>query len=156
MKVGEYEKFDENCAIARVKNQVSSETFYVVCAETMGWKEDGLGKVVSKGKTRDEALVNAIKFFVKRQVEFEKKYCEPSDEDENPENVHNFMSNVHNLLHKVLFKIGEISLCNNEDVILPIQAWTWNEEQGYHDDKGKFWNAYIGFDENEKCVEFNP
>jgi len=147
MKVGDYEKFDEICGICRVKNEVNNESFYVVFANTDPSIFHGLGDVVSKGKTRDEALKNAIKFFVKRQKKIEEDFCENENED---------LKNVYNLLSEAKCKLNEIVLCNSEEVILPIQAWSWDGETGFSDQEGVFWNASIKLNEDGKCEEFSP
>lgn len=147
MKVGDYEKFDEICGICRVKNEVNNESFYVVFANTDPSIFRELGDVVSKGKTRDEALKNAIKFFVKRQKKIEEDFCENENED---------LKNVYNLLSEVKGKLNEIVLCNSEEVILPMQAWSWDGEEGFKDIEGVFWNASIRLNEDGKCEEFTP
>lgn len=150
MKIGDHEKFDEMCGITRVKNEVSGEDFYVVFANpsTFEHEVDELGDVISKGKTRDEALKNAIKFFVKRQKHFEKSFCE--DENES-------LENIHTMLNEVKYKLSKMSLYNSEEVILPMQAWKYqNNNTEIIDDKDVFWNASIRLNQQGKCEEFSP
>lgn len=134
MKVGEYEEFDKYCGIACVENEVTKKEWYVVFADIFKSEYENireLGQVISRGKDREEALINAIKFLISREVD----YGDALDE----ENKYG-----KNIVHQFIEFLNGRSLTNDPHVILPMKAWTHNYEKGCIEDiEGKFWNADI-------------
>lgn len=148
MKSGDYEKFNECCGIACVKNVVTNEDWIVVYADAFDkslFDDNELGQVMGKGKTKEEALVDAIKFFVSR----EKVY-----EDSLSENDENEVYKLKNMLDDAIQFLSSRMLTNQKEVVLPTKAWEYNREGGISetDEHG---NASIFINSDGKVVEGN-
>lgn len=146
MKLGDYEKFNECCGIACVKNEVTNEDWIVVYADVFDKSLDDneLGQVMGKGKTKEEALIDAIKFFVDR----EKVY-----EDSLTENDENEIYNLKHMLDDAVKFLSSRMLTNQRKVVLPTMAWEHTKEG--ISDTGEHWNASIFIDSDGKAVEGN-
>lgn len=142
MKLGDHEKFNDCCGIAFVKNEVKKKKYYVVYANVYNYKlhEYELGDAIGKGLTKEEALIDAIKFLVDR----EKKYSNELDE----ENPNSMISKLKEVNYYLEFR----QLGNNDPVVLPIQSWEYKDGE-YRDKENEFWNADIILDNENKAVE---
>lgn len=147
MKEGDYIKFNDFCGLACVKNEVTNDTWVVVYADvfTKLFNDPVLGQVVGKGKTTEEALIDAIKFFVRREEIYENALNENDEEDCN---------NVKSILHEAFNFLSSRMLSNQKEIVLPTKAWTFDYQKGYTE-TGKIWNADIFIDKEGKAVEGN-
>lgn len=146
MKLGDLEKFNHTCGIACVKNEVTNEDWIVVYANTFDKSllEDGeLGRAVGKGRTKEEALIDAIKFFVKRENVYE---------DSLAENDKNEIYNIRDMLDEAIQFLSSKMLTNQKEVILPIKGWKYNPDNSISD-TDEYWNATIFIDSQGKAVE---
>jgi hypothetical protein len=137
MKIGEYKRFDEDCGIACVFNEVSNKKVIVIYADVFDStiRHAGeLGNVIGKGQDEKEAMIDAIKYLIRRERRFEQSLSENDHSNSNPINV----------LHKAIEFLESQCLTNADEVVLPIQAWTTNyQENKIEDIEGEFWNANI-------------
>ncbi|CCB87135.1 hypothetical protein [Parachlamydia acanthamoebae] len=147
MKLGNIENFNDCCGIACVKNEVTNEDWIVVYANVFDkslLEDNELGKAVGKGITKEEALIDAIKFFVKR----EKVY-----EDSLTENNENEICNLKDMLNEAIQYLSSRMLTNQREIVLPIRGWEYNLDSISETDE--HWNASIFIDSEGKAVEGN-
>lgn len=140
MKIGDYEKFNECCGMACVANEATNENWVVVYADVFDkslFADGELGRVVGKGKTKEEALIDAVKFLICREKVYEDALSE---------------NNVNNVLLEAIQFLSSRMLTNQKEVVLPIKAWEYNCE-GDISKTGEHWNASIFIDSEGKAVE---
>lgn len=63
MKIGEFERFNPYCGIAKVQ-QENGEEWFVVYGDYISTDHE-LGSVIGKGKTREEALIDGFRNYNK-------------------------------------------------------------------------------------------
>jgi hypothetical protein len=137
MKNGEFQRFNKFCGIAKIQDEITKEEWFVVYTDFLEISHE-LGDSIGRGKTKDEAFVNAI-------INFNKyvRYVE--------DKVESFQKN----------SIDDLSFTNiqsklfEDNVIYPIE----DEEYIYKDydlieirGNGKYINASIGLDEEGNAV----
>jgi hypothetical protein len=66
MNKNEYRKISDQCGIASIQEwgNKNGEWWYVVYVQTSHWDNEGVGEVFGKGKTIEEALIQAVKNLV--------------------------------------------------------------------------------------------
>lgn len=139
MKKGKYKRFNAYCGIAKVEHE--GEEFYVVYSDYMKDSLD-LGELFGKGKTKEEALENAV-------VNLNKLFrlsCKKI------EKINKILNKQHDgieleYLHGTLF---------DKEPIIPIE--NWRSEMDCENGTGKivytgeFHNADVMISEGEACL----
>lgn len=146
MQLGDIEKFNDCCGIACIKNEVTNEDWVVVYANAFDkslLEDNELGRAVGKGKTREEALIDAIKFFVRRENIYE---------DALTENDGNGAYNLQNILKEAVEFLSSRMLTSQNEIVLPIRGWKYNSDNSISD-TDEHWNATIFIDSEGKAVE---
>lgn len=146
MKLGECEKFNDCCGIVCVTNEVTNEDWIVVYATAFDkslLEDNELGRAVGKGKTREEALIDAIKFFVRRENVYEGALQE-NDENE--------IYNLKNMLDDCIEYLSSRMLTNQREIVLPVRGWKYNPDNSISD-TDEHWNASIFIDSEGEAIE---
>ena len=141
MKVGKFKKFNEYCGVARVQLE-DGRLFFVVYNDTLLHcnskilKNLELGKAAGKGKTVEEALIDAIK------------------------NLNKYIRKTEDKIESIRDKLGSLTFYDKFDEIMknpicPVESSDFTyDENGAHNgfkSNGKYRNADIILDNDGKA-----
>lgn len=133
LKEGEFKRFNDYCGIAKLIDERDNQEWFVVYSDYMNTSYD-LGTAIGRGKTYEEAMIQAIKNLNKYARYVDKK-------------IEKFEKEIRSV---------QIDICMDKcfkDPIFPIESEDWIRDE-YNQiteikPNGKYVNADVGFDKGK-------